>query len=185
MKSISQKLESKYLRLRRKLHDKSVDRNGEEIFALRVRVETDMYGDIQSSVVTLSNMIKIVLNLSDIEIPLSRYKTFDGNTETQTQTVPLLFDLLPIEMHSKFYPDSEDERRNRGDIIVYRNYDENGKALYLLLQIVEVVGVWNKSQMRYKKYQCAVATTTSTEEDAIKEAIANLPEDWETLSENV
>lgn len=184
MKSIAQKYENKNLRSRRKLVDKSIQRNGEETFGIRISFTTDDFGDYNTEPsIIRSNMIPIVLNLYEMEIPLSRYRKFDGTTVTKTSsTVPIMFDLLPILMKSRFLPEKEEDRLHNEDLIVYRNFDEFNTPLYLIMQIKEELGVYTNSNLRWREYHCALATPTIQEETAIKELIDSLPNNWDDIS---
>jgi hypothetical protein len=136
MSSYQDKLASASARVRRKLFDHSVLMKGRQVNVTRFYITEDIYADEQVTKISSSNVVAIIVYPPG-EIPLQRFRTSD-NTEKVDDTGTFFFDVLPIEIYTRWADNIE-----IGDLVLHVIKDENGKKMGILLKISNMFGAWD------------------------------------------
>ena len=164
--AIQDKIESRTIKLRRKLADKSIKVMGSNKTCLRLKIVKDEFGGTDSMDIINQDKIDIKI-VFPTEVPLFRFRNPNvSNQVIESDTGVYLFDILPIEIFTKFEDNVE-----KGDIVCYDLTDENDNKIYLVLQIGEMLGTF-RQHLSWKKYQAHIYTGQYT--TAIDNVLANL-----------
>lgn len=148
MSSFQSKLERASINLNRKLFDNQIKIMGKEVKVTRVKLEKNKYEDIDDIQIIKKDEIVCVINYPIGGVPLNRVRS-DGFTQEVKSTNIYLFDIIPIDIYTKWQDNVE-----RGDIIIDKVLDENNNVIKFILQVSEVLGEFRTS-LRWKKSQAA------------------------------
>ena len=162
MSSIQDKLLAATKGITRKLWDNEMSNKGTEINCLRLRISIDKYDDAETVTILQQNDITMYINFPDV-VPLTRYRPTTGSTTPVTKTNMYFFEVLPIEIYTKWVDNVE-----IGDFIIFNFNDEKDNKLEMIIQIVDVLGIPAK-YLIWKQSVAAPYTgeLTSTIQDAI------------------
>lgn len=138
MSSIQTKLDRKTAALRRKLFDNAIALTGVDISCIRLKTVKNMYGDVET--LTIINNDEIILNISiPSDIPISRLRS-DAVDEVNDSSTVFFYDILPIDVYSKWTDNIE-----KGDIILFNIFDERDEPIQLILKISDAVTKFKQS----------------------------------------
>lgn len=133
-----------------KLFDNNIKITGKPTTALRLRLEKDVYGDLQEWSIIKQDSISLTISYPD-DIPLSRFRNDNHDQTKVASTGIFLFDVLPIEVYSKWADDIE-----VGDYLIDIMIDERGNQIKIPLVLTEITGSFGINVLKYKKLRAAV-----------------------------
>jgi len=171
--TIQDALSEKQDKLRRRLFDLNILRAGREYDAVRITSEEfDMYGNPMLEIPEIQSRITVIINYPD-QIPLERIRVNSGGSSearlANDGTSSFFFDVLPIEIYSKFTNLIEKE-----DYIIHRLEDENGNSIPVILKITDSLGTFGRS-LTWRKLLAAPYT------DIIPESLSDIIEDGDCI----
>jgi len=147
MASIRDRLEIATYKARRRLFDNNVRLTGQEIRCIRLKIETNKYGDDNDFTVISRGDIIVRFVFPD-EIPLNRFRADATKDNIDSETV-FMWDLLPITCYAQFKDNLE-----KGDFLIFKIRDDQDKSVIIVLQVTENIGKFTKI-MGWKKNYCA------------------------------
>lgn len=156
----------------RKLRDTRLEYSGNEFRAIKfsaAEMESDIdeekfffEDNINDNPTVSSREITVVISTLD-EIPLSRLRRDLSVQQTTSKQSLYFYDVLPIEIRSRF-----DVQIEKGDIIVMKLYDERNKNIkqlterdfpfYLTLTVTETIGKFSPKSLINMKFNVAPYT---------------------------
>lgn len=163
--SIQDKISRANIKAGRKLFDERLAVSGGVSKVIRLQFQRDDFGDEEG--LTLLNHEEVEVEIIGLEgIPLSRLRKNLNKPLVQPTTSLYLYDVLPIIVRTKFSTNIQ-----KDDILVKRYFDDNdvSKYYYLTLQITEVVGTFNVTDLVSMEFNAApyIQTLPSSIEDII------------------
>jgi len=169
--SIQDSLSEKQDALRRHLFDKKILLTGRQFKAYKIsKGDVDMYGDSLELEDLLGPEKELTLTINyPTEIPLDRYNqagTMAGGEDTVADSSTFFFDILPVEIFSRF----EDKLENN-DYIIHSLKDEVGNPIVIVLKVIEQLGTLGAS-LTWRKH--LVAPIMSDLPEAIKNVVDTL-----------
>ena len=146
MASIQDKVDSSNSTLRRKLFDNNIKVLGNEILAVRLTVEENQYGD-EGIEILREDKITIIVTFPEDKLMT---ETFEDEETGNSQTNFMLYDVIPIEVYSKF-----EDKLNGKDLLIFKYTNENQETGKVILKVTRIVSNFNKSIV-WKQYLCAM-----------------------------
>lgn len=138
--------------LRRHLFDRNIKVTGHQFEAMHVTIqEVDLYGDALEGSSSLEDRVPVELSITyPPEVPIDRFRYVDSANQSERleieSTGTFFFDILPIEIYSKFEDNIE-----TGDYIIHTAEDEKGNKIIIILQTTELIGNLRRS-LTWKKH---------------------------------
>ncbi|MBD3216568.1 MAG: hypothetical protein GF311_28395 [Candidatus Lokiarchaeota archaeon] len=152
MSGIRNKLEKASLKIKRKLFDNQIFVMGNQVQVTHIKIEKDeKYGNWLAPPALIKNdVIDCVIDYPT-EIPLYRYRYDDSgikpdNNETGSNTSYYFYDILPIEIYTKWNDNVE-----KDDVIIHKIEDDDGGFFKIAMQVTDMFGsfhtalTWKKS----------------------------------------
>lgn len=162
--SLYDKINGNLAPLQQKLFDVHVKQNGRTLFATRLSIDQDAWGNGEPSVLTESNIEAIVV-FPPGELPLHRMR---ADAQEGVQSTSLFFyDILPIEAYFPLAQKIED-----GDVIYFSIFDEVKNKIPIMFKVLSSTGAVSTHLLR-RKYICAPLTSLSEVPEAIAIEITN------------
>jgi hypothetical protein len=148
MGSIQRKLELAGKNRTKKLYDNEIHYVGSDLKTIRLKVIEDQYGDEEWTVIS-SDVIEVSIDNWG-EIPMNKFRGASSSTQSEGL---YLWDILPIEMNSKFNDNIE-----VGDLLIFimEIYD---KKIPVLFKVSEDLTTLNHL-VRYKKHYISMYNGT-------------------------
>jgi hypothetical protein len=148
--SIQTRLDKHYAKLRRRHFDLKVKTKGREIKVVKLNSTIIQTRGIElgSEEAFFDGAITVVL-LWPGEIPMDRVR-YTGPDDRVENTNPFFFDILPIEIWSKF-----EDHVAKGDLLVLRFFDEGENCFSIVLKVEESFGSF-REHLVWKKHQCSI-----------------------------
>ena len=129
MATLQDKLEDANIKIRHILFDNQIRNMGMSTRALRLKLNINKYGDTtEKAKVILQNFVDCVINYPG-DVPLMRERA-DETTETTSGNHIFLFDILPIDIYTKWEDNIE-----RYDFIIHKVKNEVGDYTKFVLKI--------------------------------------------------
>lgn len=138
---IQEKLGRASLARKRKLYDNNIRLVGRSLYAVRLEVTENKYGDEEEVIIHSHDSIEAIIDYPD-GIPLYR----DRTAEADRTTGSFIYDLLPIEGYFRF-----EDNVKPNDVIVSKFYDQANEGFLQVYKVSELVGTFGIGvlSMRY------------------------------------
>jgi hypothetical protein len=146
MGSIQSSIANATSKVQRRLFDTSVKLKGREVDGIKISVQEDIFQNEETQAVYAYEDVQVVVNYPD-DVPITRFRMDGGTSVEETRT--FFFDLLPIEIYTKFGDKIDD-----GDYIFHTFQDENQNIIPMLLQVTESFGRFT-TQLIWRKHYAA------------------------------
>ena len=144
MESTQGKINKKTASIRRKLFDNNIQVMGTEFSCVRLKTTENMYEDTETLTVISNDQLNAVIKVPS-DIPISRFRS-DASDNPADDSNVFFYDILPIDVYTRWKDDLE-----KGDILIFKIFDETNKELQIILRIAEIVTkfsqaiVWKRS----------------------------------------
>jgi len=133
-------------KVQQRLFDQNIHTTGREVDGLKISLIEDIFQNTEEeTVLEYDNVTATVIYPTDI--PIDRYR-LDGQPQI-AETRAFFFDLLPIEIYTKFENGFE-----KDDFLFHFFVDENQNKIPMLLQITETFGRFS-TDLIWRKYYAA------------------------------
>jgi len=133
-------------KVQQRLFDQNIHTTGREVDGLKISFIEDIFQNTEEEVVLEYEDVTATI-IYPGEIPIDRYRMDSGLQIAETRT--FFFDLLPIEIYSKFENGFE-----RNDFLFHFFVDEHQNKIPMLLQITETFGRFS-TDLIWRKYYAA------------------------------
>lgn len=133
-------------KVHQKLFDEAIHTTGRTTDCLKISYIEDIFQNREEeAVLNYEDIIATIIYPS--EVPIDRYR-LDG-TVTISETRTFFFDVLPIEVYTKFQYQLE-----KDDYLFHYFVDEHQNKVPMLLQVTETFGRFS-TDLVWRKYYCA------------------------------
>jgi len=145
--SIQDHIAKASVKAKRKIHDYNIKTISTESKVILLKVVKDKWGDEDTIRIIENKVCELFLSVPE-DIPISRFRT-DLTTPVAKTTSTFFYDVLPIEVFSKFSDNLE-----KDDIIIKIIRTDNIN-FYMTLQITDLFGNFDNGYMTRRKYNAA------------------------------
>lgn len=122
---------------------------GIEIKGIRIYEDINKYGDTTNLDIISNNTFTGVLDYSNIEIPINRYRLDNTDATIDNESI-YLFDILPLDLFTRWSDELE-----KGDLLVLLLKDKVANIdIPIVFRISETLGRF-QTTLLWKKYQVA------------------------------
>ncbi len=146
--SIQSKLEKAGRKGRWKFHDNTIRTLAKPTKSLHVKILEDKYGDDEELEFFYKGEIENIIKYPG-EIPINRFRNTGVDSQVG-QTNVFLFDILPIEVYTKWQDNLE-----VGDFIIDHLIDERENLIKILLKVTEDLGLFGTNYLFGRKCYAA------------------------------
>lgn len=144
--SIQTSLMKASARIQQRLFDQNIHTTGREVDGIKITFKEDIFQNTEEEVVFEYEDVTATI-IYPTDIPIDRYRMDSGLQIAETRT--FFFDLLPIEIYSKFENGFE-----KDDFLFHFFVDEHQNKVPMLLQITETFGRFT-TDLIWRKYYAA------------------------------
>lgn len=158
---IQEKLGRASLSRKRKLYDNNIRLVGRSLYAVRLTVTEDRYGDTTDLTIHSHNKIEAIIDYPD-GVPLYTDRTTNVST-----TGSFIYDILPIEGYFRFEDNIQPD-----DILVVHFYDQQNEGFLQVYKVAELVGNFGIGVLSMR-YSLAPYNEFLEEYPSVKQLIEN------------
>lgn len=133
-------------KVQQRLFDQNIHTTGKEVDGLKISLIEDIFQNTEEEVVLEYEDVTATI-IYPTDIPIDRYRMDRGLQVSETRT--FFFDLLPIEVYTKFENGFE-----KDDFLFHFFTDEHQNKVPMLLQITETFGRFS-TDLIWRKYYAA------------------------------